>query len=41
VEASRSGYEAFQKLGGQGVQLIMVGDKRLDGFNPAALDAML
>ena len=41
VEASRSGYEAFQKLGGQGVPLIMVGDKRMDGFSAAALDAML
>lgn len=41
VETSRSGYEEFRKLGGQGVPLIMVGDKRLEGFNPTALDAML
>ncbi len=41
VETSRSGYEEFRKLGGQGVPLIMVGDKRLEGFNPAALDATL
>lgn len=41
VEASRSGYEAFQKLGGHGVPLILVGDKRMDGFSAAALDAML
>ena len=41
VETSRSGYEEFRKLGGQGVPLIMVGDKRLEGFSAAALDAML
>lgn len=41
VETSRSGYEEFKKLGGQSVPLIMVGDKRLEGFNPTALDAML
>jgi glutaredoxin len=41
VETSRSGYEEFRRLGGQGVPLIMVGDKKLEGFNAMALDAML
>jgi glutaredoxin-like YruB-family protein len=41
VEQSRDGAEAFQKLGGRGVPLIMVGEKRMDGFNPQALEAVL
>jgi glutaredoxin len=35
------GGEAFQRLGGTAVPLIVVGDKKMTGFNPAALDAML
>jgi glutaredoxin len=41
VEASRDGAIAFQKLGGHGVPLIMVGDKKMEGFNPQALEAAL
>jgi glutaredoxin len=41
VETSRDGQQAFQKLGGHGVPLILVGDKRMEGFNSQALDAML
>jgi glutaredoxin-like YruB-family protein len=41
VENSRDGMEAFQRLGGHGVPLIMVGDKRMDGFSPQKLDQML
>jgi glutaredoxin len=41
VETSRDGLAAFQKLGGHGVPLILVGDKRMEGFSPQALDAAL
>lgn len=41
VETSADGRAAFQKLGGRGVPLIMVGDKRVEGFNAQALDAVL
>jgi len=41
VETSREGMEAFQKLGGRGVPLIMVGNKRMEGFNSQELERML
>jgi glutaredoxin/Tfp pilus assembly protein PilN len=41
VESSRDGMAAFQKLGGRGVPLIMVGDKRMEGFNSQQLEQML
>jgi len=41
VEASREGAEAFRKLGGRGVPLILVGDKKMEGFSPQALDTLL
>lgn len=41
VQNSPAGREAFQRLGGRGVPLILVGDKRMEGFNASALDAML
>jgi glutaredoxin len=41
VESSRDGAAAFQKLGGHGVPLILVGDKKMEGFSPQALDALL
>jgi glutaredoxin len=41
LETSPEGREAFAKYGGNGVPLIVVGDKTLRGFSPEALDAML
>jgi glutaredoxin len=41
VEASRDASAAFQKLGGRGVPLILVGEKRMEGFNSQELDRML
>jgi glutaredoxin len=41
VETSSDGRAAFQKLGGHGVPLILVGDKRMEGFSAQALDAAL
>jgi glutaredoxin len=41
VETSREGAEAFRKLGGHGVPLILVDDKRMEGFSPQALEAAL
>ena len=41
VEKSADGRAAFEKLGGRGVPLIMVGEKRLEGFSSQALDALL
>jgi glutaredoxin len=41
VEGNRTGYEEFKKLGGSGVPLILVGDKKIEGFSANALDAAL
>ncbi|MDB6173974.1 MAG: hypothetical protein JWL59_3285 [Chthoniobacteraceae bacterium] len=41
VEQSRSAMAEFQRLGGRGVPLIIVGEKRLEGFSPQALEAIL
>ncbi len=41
VERSEQGREAFQKLGGRGVPLIMVGTQRMEGFSSQAIDAAL
>jgi glutaredoxin len=41
VESSRDGMQAFQKLGGRGVPLIIVGDKKMEGFNSQELERML
>lgn len=41
VEATPSYLAEFQQLGGRGVPLILVGDKRMEGFNPKAFEGML
>ncbi len=41
VEASHDGMAAFQKLGGHGVPLILVGEKKMEGFNSQELERML
>ena len=43
VDLSRSqeAQAEFARLGGRGVPLILVGDQRMEGFNPRAFDAML
>lgn len=41
IEMSLSGDAEYRRLGGNGVPLIMVGDKRLDGFDARELDRLL
>jgi len=41
VNQSPQAFEEFRRFGGQGVPLIRVGDKQMEGFNAQALDAML
>jgi glutaredoxin len=41
VEADAGGKQAFAKLGGRGVPVILVGESRMDGFDQARLEAML
>jgi glutaredoxin len=41
IEASPEILAAFHALGGRGVPLILVGDKRMEGFSPRAFDALL
>lgn len=41
IETSLTGNEAYRKLGGNGVPLIMVGDKKVDGFDQKELDRLL
>ena len=41
VEQSATGRDEYRRLEGRGVPVILVGDQRMDGFDPAALDVML
>lgn len=41
VEQSRAGEAEYRRLGGRGVPILLVGDQRMDGFDPAALDVLL
>jgi glutaredoxin len=41
VERDRKGMEAYKRLNGKGVPIILVGDLRMDGFSATALEAML
>lgn len=41
VETSEAGRSEFSKLRARGVPVILVGSQRMDGFDAAALDAML
>jgi glutaredoxin len=41
VETTDSGRREFAQLGGRGVPVILVGDRRMDGFDAGGLDAML
>ena len=40
VQRSKRGIKDFQRLGGRGVPIIMVGDRRLDGFDKQAFEAI-
>ncbi len=41
VEQSTQGRKAFQRLGGRGVPLILIGEQRMVGFDPARFEQML
>jgi len=41
VEKSRKGRDDYRRLNGQGVPIILVGDQRMDGFNPARFEGLL
>lgn len=41
VEASESGRREFRDLGARGVPVILVGERRMNGFDAQALDALL
>jgi glutaredoxin-like YruB-family protein len=41
IEQSQTGKDAYRKLGGNGVPLIMVGNTKVDGFDEAQLDRLL
>ena len=41
IEASDSGRREFEEYGGKGVPLIIVGERRMRGFDPGAMDRML
>ena len=41
IEASDSGRREFEQYGGSGVPLIIVGEQRMRGFDPGAMDRML
>lgn len=41
VEQSAEARQQFMQLGGRGVPLILVGNKRMDGFDPNTMEALL
>ena len=41
LEQSSTAREEFQRLGGRGVPLILIGEKRLEGFSAQAIEALL
>ena len=41
VESSERGHQEFTAIGGRGVPVVLVGDQRMDGFDPSTLDEML
>lgn len=41
IEASESGRREFQAFGGNGVPLIIMGERRMRGFSDAAMDRLL
>ncbi len=41
IEASAENLEKFRALNGNGIPLILVGEQRMQGFNPQAFDALL
>jgi glutaredoxin-like YruB-family protein len=41
IERSITGKDEYRRLGGNGVPLIMVGNKKVDGFDPDQLDRLL
>ena len=41
VQKSQAAKEAFSKLGGKGVPLILIGNRRIDGFMPPVYDDAL
>lgn len=41
VEASAAAYDEYKALGGRGVPVILVGNRRMSGFNQNGLEAML
>lgn len=40
VEKSSQGKAAFKKLGGKGVPIILVGDRRMNGFSEAGFEKL-
>jgi glutaredoxin len=41
IEASATNLERFRALNGNGVPLILVGDRRMQGFSPQSFEALL
>lgn len=41
IEASATNLENFRALNGNGVPLILVGDRRMQGFSPQSFEALL
>ncbi len=41
IEASATNLESFRALNGNGVPLILVGERRMQGFNPQSFEALL
>jgi len=40
VQRSKRGMKDFQRMGGRGVPIIMIGDRRIDGFDKKGFEAI-
>jgi len=41
IETNRRAFKDFQRLGGRGVPVTMIGEQRVDGFNKGLIDKLL
>jgi glutaredoxin len=41
IQRNQRAFKAFSQLGARGVPVLMIGERRIDGFDPKRLDKLL